>query len=172
MAARIGEAAAGTVSASIIICHATSATAVTVWIVVVVVIEEDGFGGGRGFEGCCCEFFVEFAGTPAPDAVGDQGNDQGEADESDNTEDAGYRAGVGKESKTKFGLANIPHKKQRVRRETKEIEECRWRIHQTRRVVIKTPFSLNKPSSQIKTTCHRPSNKCQSVRRELCHTSN
>ena len=89
---------------------------------VVVVIEEDGFGCGRSFEGCCCEFFVEFAGTPAPDAVGDQGNDQGEADESDNTEDAGYRAGVGKESKkTKFGLANIPHKNDECKGKQKTI---------------------------------------------------
>jgi len=99
MAARIGEAAS-TVSASIIICHATRAAAAAVWVVVVV-IEEDGFGGRGGFQGRCCQFFVEFAGTPAPDAVGDQGNDEGEADESDHTEDAGYRAGVGKESKVK-----------------------------------------------------------------------
>jgi hypothetical protein len=110
MAARIGETAAGTVSASIIISQGASTATAAVWVVVVV-IEEDGFGGGCGFEGCRCEFFVEFAGASAPDAVSDEGNDEGEADESDNTEDASYRAGVGKESKMKFGLANISQQK-------------------------------------------------------------
>jgi hypothetical protein len=105
MAARIGEAAAGTVPASIIISQAASTPAVAVWVVVVVV-EEDGFGGGGSFEGCCCEFFIEFAGTSAPDAVGDEGNDEDKADQSDNAENAGYGAGVGKESKVKNWLVN------------------------------------------------------------------
>lgn len=108
MAARIRETTTGTVRASIIICHAAS-TAAAVWVVVVVV-EEDRFGGGGSFEGCRCEFFVEFAGAPTPDAVSDEGNDEGKPEQSDDAENASYSSGVGKESKMKFWLDNISNK--------------------------------------------------------------
>jgi hypothetical protein len=99
MAARIREDTTGTVTASIIISYAASTPDVAVWVVVIVV-EEDGFGGGGSFEGCFCEFFIKFAGTLAPDAVGDEGNDEGKADQSDDAKNASYGGGIGKESFT------------------------------------------------------------------------
>ena len=51
---------------------ASAATAAIAVRVIIVVVEEDGFRGRGEFQTRCCEFFVEFAGTSASDAVGDE----------------------------------------------------------------------------------------------------
>jgi len=83
------------------------------------------FGRGGGFESSCCKFFVEFAGTSASDAVGDQRNDELEAD---NAENAGYGTGVGKESKMKIGLVNFAHNNGEFEREIKNYEFRKGKI--------------------------------------------
>jgi len=58
-------------------------------------------GGAGGFVAAASSF-VEFVGTSALDAVGDERNDDHNGSESENAKDTSYDASVGKESEMKI----------------------------------------------------------------------
>jgi hypothetical protein len=74
----VGKAAAA--AADVGVSLAARAAAVPVRVHLLVVVEEGGFRCGGGLEGRFCELLVKFAGAPAADAVGDDDEDDGDAD--------------------------------------------------------------------------------------------